>query len=145
MITERLVDQLFQFNREMNLLPGVPRHRCEHVASILSNQGLPLNKAVNMLKTHPWLTKYTKHPFLHAESHAILKHGINNCEGLDLVVLRFSKDHEIKDKQIFKLTMSYPCSACWSMIKDVGIRRVFYSDWDGVIREWNIIRNGDSC
>lgn len=81
--------------------------------------------AANMDKTHPLLKKFYKYPYLHAESHAIIKRGLDNCEGDSIMVVRLRKDNS--------LTMAKPCDNCIALIKHVGIRHVYYTNWEGVI------------
>lgn len=80
----------------------------------------------NSMKTHPFLKRITPFPFLHAEAHCILSHGINNCEGLDLLVCRINKDGS--------LNMACPCEVCRTLIKMAKIRNVYYTDWNGDIQ-----------
>jgi deoxycytidylate deaminase len=50
--------------------------------------------------------------------------------GDELEVLRFKKcDHE--------LTMARPCSTCMSLIREAGIKRLRYTNWDG---NWEELR-----
>lgn len=73
----------------------------------------------NSYKTHPLMAERTAWPFLHAEQHAIIRAGVDNCEGLDLYIARVLKNNT--------LALSKPCSVCAELIRDVGIKRTFYS------------------
>jgi deoxycytidylate deaminase len=73
----------------------------------------------NSYKTHPLMAERTAWPFLHAEQHAIIRAGVDNCEGLDLYIARVLKNNT--------LALSKPCGVCAELIRDVGIKRTFYS------------------
>lgn len=77
----------------------------------------------NSAKTHPKLVKFTKYPFLHSESNAILSYGLDNCEGCSLYVVRILRNEE--------LAMAKPCDTCQELIKHVGIKKVFYTTENG--------------
>ena len=74
---------------------------------------------MNSYKTHPLMSKRTEWPFLHAEQHCIIRAGVENCEGLDLYVARVLKNNT--------LALSKPCSVCSELIKEVGIKNIYYS------------------
>lgn len=68
--------------------------------------------------------KVLKHG-LHAEKNAIVSLGEDNCYGLDMLVVRILRSGA--------LTMARPCPSCMQYIQGCGIRRVYYSDWEGNI------------
>jgi len=74
---------------------------------------------MNSYKTHPLMASRTSWPFLHAEQHAIIRAGLDNCQGLDLYIARVRKNND--------LAMSKPCSVCVKLIYDVSIKNVYYS------------------
>jgi len=80
----------------------------------------------NSYKTHPILARYTRFPHLHAESHCILSHGIDRCHALDLLCVRVNIHNAF--------SMAKPCKTCTRLMADVGIRRVYYTDWDGEVQ-----------
>jgi tRNA(Arg) A34 adenosine deaminase TadA len=94
-------------------------------AVLFDSRGRVVSAKVNSLKTHPLLTRFTKYPFLHAEQAAILSQGLDNCRGLNLMVLRLRKDNSIGGAK--------PCEVCSNMIKLAGIRTVYYSCDNGDI------------
>ena len=73
----------------------------------------------NSYKTHPLMAERTEWPFLHAEQHAIIRAGVDNCEGLDLYIARVLKNNT--------LALSKPCDVCAELIKEVGIKNTYYS------------------
>ena len=99
-----------------------------------SRMGAVLFKASRILcldhnknKTHPMLQGLYKYPVLHAESSVLIRYGLDNCKNLNLLIVRInSKD---------QLTMAKPCSSCQSFIKLAKLKRVYYSDWQGEIKE----------
>ena len=48
---------------------------------------------------------------------------MDNCRGLDLGVARIHLDQTV--------SMARPCDVCMAVIKRVGIRNVYYTDWEG--------------
>ena len=93
------------------------------LGSVLVNKNSIVSVGNNSYKTHPLLKYRTEWPFLHAEQHAIIKRGLDNCEGLDLYVVRILKN--------LSYAISYPCTVCKVLIKEVGIRNVYYIDVKG--------------
>ena len=93
------------------------------LGSVLVNKNSIMSVGNNSYKTHPLLKHRTEWPFLHAEQHAIIKRGLDNCEGLDLYVVRILKN--------LSYAISYPCTVCKILIKEVGIRNVYYIDVKG--------------
>ena len=79
----------------------------------------------NSYKTHPKLRHY-EYPCLHAEAHAMIKHGLDNCLGCDILVTRILRDGS--------LTMAKPCNECQQLMRSHGIRQVYYTDWNGDIQ-----------
>ena len=99
------------------------------LGSVLVNKNSIVSVGNNSYKTHPLLKDRTEWPFLHAEQHAIIRRGLDNCEGLDLYVVRILKN--------FNYAISYPCDVCKQLIKEVGIRNVYYIDEKGEFAKWN--------
>ena len=62
---------------------------------------------------------------VHAEQHAILNMGETKCKGLSMLVIRLNLSDNIR--------LAKPCDMCQDLIKQVGIKRVFYSNGDGTI------------
>lgn len=102
---------------------GTGVRQCFRVGAILFHRKYILQAKHNSYKTHPALTKFFKYPYMHAEAACILAHGLENCEGLDMLVMRVGKKNDV--------TMAKPCDSCSELIKHVGIRKVHYSDWGG--------------
>ena len=89
------------------------------LGAVLVHRNSIVSVGMNSYKTHPLMAARTEWPFLHAEQNAIIRAGLDNCEGLDLYIARVLKNNT--------LALSKPCAVCTELIKDVGIRNVFYS------------------
>ena len=102
--------------------PGVGLGKFRHGA-ILVQRGKTkiLSAAYNQLKTHPKLAKKTNWPYLHAETSAMIKYGLDRCnnERIDLVVVRLGK--------IGDLRLSKPCKVCEEFMNMYSIGVVRYS------------------
>lgn len=93
-------------------------YRYKHGAVIFDKHGNELSVGRNKQKFVPSLRKYGyRRCWLHAESDAILK--CEDSRGHSLLVVRACKT---------KLGNSKPCSCCLALIKEVGIKHVFYSN-----------------
>ena len=78
----------------------------------------------NRHKTHPQNTCFTQH----AEFNSLLKYANkNNPRSLTMYVARLTRTD--------KISLSKPCSECQKAIWNVGIRKVFYTDYAGSLQE----------
>jgi len=89
------------------------------LGAVLVHRNSIVSIGMNSYKTHPLMAARTEWPFLHAEQHAIIRAGVDNCEGLDLYIARVLKNND--------LALSKPCKVCTELIKDVGIKNIYYS------------------
>ena len=103
-----------------------PRCAFRHGAVLFDRSGKILSAKSNSLKTHPKLAKFTDYPYLHAESACILGHGMDNCDGLSLLVLRVLKNTQV--------SLSKPCIICQRIIEDAGLKSVYYTDVNGMVK-----------
>lgn len=94
-------------------------------AVLFNNKCQIVNGGWNSYKTHPFVAKHSPWPYLHAETHAIIKEGLDHCKGLNILVVRILKTGE--------LTMAEPCCYCKKIIKQVGINNTYFSNWSGLI------------
>lgn len=113
---------------------GRKRDGYKLAACLLDKRGRPVSYGINSYKSHPLAVYYSDYPFVHAELDVCVGHGLRNCSGLDLVVVRVLKDGS--------LTMAKPCNACTKLMQDIGIRKTIYSNWAGELVE-DSIRPGD--
>lgn len=79
-----------------------------------------ISRGWNKSKTHPAAKNYHSKHF-HAELSAIVAANEGDLEGSDLFVCRI---YRRPDGQ---LGMSRPCKVCMGLIKEAGIRRVYYT------------------
>lgn len=103
-----------------------PRYAFRHGAVLFDRSGKILSAKSNSLKTHPKLAKFTDYPYLHAESACIIGHGMDNCDGLSLLVLRVLKNDQV--------SLSKPCVICQRVIEDAGLKSVYYTDVSGMVK-----------
>lgn len=96
-----------------------------HVAAIFQRNKI-LSIGQNSFKTHPLAKKYGHKGFCtHAEASSIIRHGVEDCTGLNIAVLRIDRRN--------CLTVSKPCLACESLINDCNFKNVYYTNKKG---EW---------
>jgi deoxycytidylate deaminase len=81
----------------------------------------PISVACNKSKTHPkYANPYTSFVgSLHAEVRAIINSGVDNLEGYTIYVYREHSDGTPG--------MSRPCKYCMKLLKDVGIKFIYYT------------------
>ncbi len=125
MLTGRLIETT---RRHALATPGVRRYK---LAASLIHKGKIVCAKGNSRKTHPIQLKYAPYPYLHAESHCIIGYGLDNCAGLDILVVRVDANGD--------LAMSFPCPHCYELCKKVGISNIYYVDWDRNIQKYRII------
>ena len=54
------------------------------VGAVLVDKNSVMSVGNNSYKTHPIMATRTELPYLHAEQHAIIRRGLDNCDNLDL-------------------------------------------------------------
>ena len=101
--------------------PGVGgKHKTSYrIGACLTRGDEILEVRHNSYKTHPYLAKLTKYPFLHAESHCLLAHGIDNCDGTTIYVVRTLRDGTPANAK--------PCDVCQGIMLDVGVKVCYYT------------------
>lgn len=107
------------------LSPGAGRDSFR-LGAVIKYKKQILKSKSNTFKTHTKYLRFNKFPSLHAEAHAIISLGLDNCENTDLYVIRIQKNNHIG--------IAMPCSCCQELIKYVGIKKVYYTSYEGVIR-----------
>lgn len=90
----------------------------KHGAVIMDGKRI-ISTGFNSRKTHPKVKKYDYLSFLHAETHAILKIGLEECLGKNLFVVRLLLGN--------KLGYSKPCPACLEIISIAKFKNIYYS------------------
>ena len=110
------------------LSKGVGRNKNYRVGAVLFDKRENILAARhNSYKTHPLLSKFTDYPHVHAEQACLLHRGLDNCNGLSILVTRVKHPNST-------LTMAKPCKVCTTMMKLVGIKNIYYTDWLGEIQ-----------
>lgn len=113
---------------EASTASDVPRTK---LGAIIAHGNRVVGQGCNITKTHPEQDRYNnlvgnKRPRaqLHAEMSAILRVGLDNCEGATIYVGRFDKRGRLAEAR--------PCRACALAIRGAGIKRAVYTTADGV-------------
>ena len=97
-----------------------------HLAAILKRNGKVVKIGENTNKTHPRFKRQYEDGTWASHMHAEMNVLRFAKEGDEIEVVRFKKcDHS--------LTMAKPCSLCMKEIKNAGIKKLRYTDWNG---EW---------
>lgn len=107
-----------------NMSYGGTRNRKGLLGAVITNGNRIIAAKPNSYKTHTKLLKYSEFPFLHAEASTILHAGISNLSGNDLFVLRIKRDNSI--------AMAKPCEMCQELIKQARLRRVYFTNENGL-------------
>ena len=92
--------------------------------AIIARGGVLLSYGWNQNKTHPAAVVYFSN-FIHAELAAIIRVNKIDLSGCDIYVARKMRTSDEP------LGMSRPCKQCMEMIREAGIRRVYYTNRDG--------------
>ena len=103
---------------------GVGRTNNNRLGAVVFNKS-KTSVGWNSYKTHPNLRHY-EYPCLHAEAHAMIKFGLDNCNGCDILVTRILRNGS--------LTMAKPCNECQQLMRTYGIRNTYYTDWQGQVK-----------
>ena len=91
----------------------------------------------NMVKSHPMQKRYNRfrsiasnclHHNIHAELDAILK--VTNKESLVGASIYLYRENRFGNLRICR-----PCAACMELIRDRGIKHIYFTDIDGYHRE----------
>lgn len=85
----------------------------------LVDGNIPVIAGHNSYKTHPALAKLSEYPFQHAESACFIRHGLDNCKGLSLFVVRVDRRGFIANAK--------PCDTCTSLATEIGIKDMYYT------------------
>lgn len=100
------------------------------LGAVLVKGGSVINVGFNQSSTHRFARKFGRHYTRHAELNCIL--GIPRCKstGATVYVVRIKKDGSYG--------MAKPCQCCEDMLKFVGVKKVYWSDIYGEIREMRL-------
>lgn len=93
------------------------------LGACLAKKGRVVSVGYNQMdKTHP--RQQSKYPFLHAETHSLIGLRYEETVGCDLYVVRIDREGKLKNAK--------PCASCMNVIEAAGIRRIYYTDEDGI-------------
>ena len=103
--------------------------RTYHVAAILKRNKRVVKIGENTSKTHPKFKRQYSDGTWASHMHAEMNVLRFAQPGDEIEVMRFAKcSHE--------LTMARPCKLCLEKIRQAGIKKVRYTNWDG---EWETL------
>lgn len=106
------IPSLFRFAKNVSKLSG---HKIR-MGAVLVYKGNPISIGCNQTKTNT----HPDYPWgLHAEAQAIYTCGRNNITGAEIYVYREHRDGTP--------AMAKPCWRCMKLLKEFGIKRVFYT------------------
>lgn len=101
-----------------------------HLAAILKRGGKVIRVGVNTDKTHPRFKRQYEDGEWGSHMHAEMNVLRFAQPGDVIEVMRFSKSEE--------LTMAKPCRWCQKFIREAGIKKVLYTNDDGVWEEMTV-------
>lgn len=111
-------------------------HHRHKVGAVVVMKHRIISSGCNNMKTHPLQKQYNKYRF--AED------SVHTCHAELVALLPLINDGvDLSDASIFvhrshkngTLARARPCKSCMELIKDCGIRRIFYTTEDGYARE----------
>lgn len=116
--------KFFEIAKRLSLFSDHNQHR---LGAVLVNKNRVVGLGYNKMKTNPKSNhKFKAH---HAELDAILNSEKYDLRGCDIYVFRETRNGD--------LAISFPCEACYSLIKSKGIKNIFYTDC-GIYKEKRI-------
>jgi len=132
-MNQRTLNRCIEIAKAM--APQNLEHRCSHVTFLIGKGGRICYIGTNGSKTHPKMLEYDYDNYndrkcrIHSEFRTILKASVKekteDLSHFSIMNLRVDR----KDT----LNMGRPCSGCMSIIRQMGIRDVFYSNREGGI------------
>ena len=124
----------FSATKAVSELSDHPRHKVGAV--VVLKHRIVSSSCNSDTKTHPLQKQYNRYRFTDDSPH--------KCHAELLALLPLIKDNiDLSNASIFtyrqhrngSLACARPCKSCIELIKDVGIRRIFYTTEDGYARE----------
>jgi deoxycytidylate deaminase len=110
--------RFFQKAKILALRSDHPKHRLGAV--VVDKRGHIIGQGYNVMKTHPKSNSYERR--IHAEFAAILACNAST-EGCTIYVYRGMKNGS--------MACSKPCQYCLKMLKQYGIKDIYYTNQDG--------------
>lgn len=128
---------LFDIAKKVSQLATYSRTRVKIGCIVVQGHKI-ISSGYNSDKAHPLQQKYNKLRFqedtphkLHAETSALIS-LINNKE-VDFSKLKVYTYREKTDKSLGK---SRPCKSCMALMKELGIKHIYYTSDDGYHHEY---------
>lgn len=112
------------------LVASQSQHKYYKIGAVLVRQGKVISIGSNVYKTHPQqISCFTNEhgSSIHAELNAIIGHSRHLFKKATIYTVRIRADNTI--------SISRPCKSCISILKDLGIKKMLYSDRTGSIQE----------
>ena len=129
-------DSFFRMAKNASTLSDEPRKR-HRVGCVVVDKKRVISSGYSSMKTSPLQKKYNRERFtadtphtLHAETHA-LKHFVNN-HTVDMSKVSVYIYRELSDGST---GMARPCPSCMKLIRDLGIKHIYYTTPDGYAEE----------
>lgn len=123
--------------KDISLLGDYPR---ANVGAVVTENNRIISTGYNSNKTSPVQMRYNKFRGLtncihrkHAEIDALtplINNNSINWKHVTIYVYRETKDGIV--------TCARPCPACMQLIKDLNIREIYYTNWNGTIEKEEI-------
>lgn len=129
----RKEEALFRAAKSISEFGDHHRHK---VGAVVVLKHRIISSGCNNTKTHPLQKQYNKYRF--AED------GVHTCHAELVALLPLIKDGiDLTDASVYVYRehkngtpgCARPCKSCMELIKDVGIKRIFYTTEDGYARE----------
>ena len=96
------------------------------VGAVVFKNNRIISSGHNQIRHNSINNKYKKYKeALHAEQDAVLGLDWNNIKGCSILVVRLNYNGNI--------SMGKPCDMCTNMIKYIGIKKMYYSNYNGEI------------
>jgi len=102
------------------------------VGAVIIHRNQVISLGTNKAKTHP--RSMTAFKAIHAELDAVLGVPLEELRGSTMYVIRITNSELI--------AMAKPCIHCMALLRQVGIRKIFYSTEKRQIEEITIPTNG---
>jgi deoxycytidylate deaminase len=129
----RKEEAFFRAAKSISTLGSHHRHK---VGAVVVMKHRIISSGCNNMKTHPLQKQYNKYRFD--------EDSVHTCHAELVALLPLINDGvDLSDASIFvhrshkngTLACARPCKSCMELIKDCGIRRIFYTTEDGYARE----------
>lgn len=108
----------FNLAKKLSYKSDYPPHK---LGAVIVKSSSIIGIGFNKTRTHP--KARTRYKTIHAEMAAVLNSGLEDLSGCSIYVYRETKDG--------KLGLARPCVHCIEMLKQVGIKHVYYTDVEG--------------